>query len=125
MTPSFDKWIYEHLGDEWCGNVVPPNDHQSLYFDMNTYRTLREVPEGCSHDIHVISWSEDACSLWIGSMDEWHTHFPRHAALKLTRWLLWRWAVGEWFGLRRWLWFQALQRIVDRYPKPKPEITIV
>lgn len=35
---------------------------------------------------------------------------------KLALWYLWRWAWGEWFGLRRWLFYWDLAR---RYPMPR------
>jgi hypothetical protein len=72
---------------------------------------------GISDTYPVVHVSEDAFTLWIGSQDEWAFHMSRTEARKVAWFILWRWwIVGEWFGLRRAVWYWALRRIVDVKP---------
>lgn len=40
---------------------------------------------------------------------------PSWVFRRMAVWYLWRWAVGEWFGLRRWLFYKRLHRQVARW----------
>jgi hypothetical protein len=68
----------------------------------------------------VAEANNDGFELWVGYMDKWLFHCRSRDARKLAWWILLRWwALGEWFGLRRALWYWALNVRVDVL-KPSP-----
>lgn len=98
--------LFDALGTEWCGGTHPPMDRMTL--------TVNGTERGVEH---VYAVGNDGFELWIGYPDKWLFHTGRRGAKALT-WFLIRWWVGEWFGIRRWLWYKLLTRRIARYPRP-------
>ena len=100
------KWrrLLDLLGSEWCGNTgcVP--------FDKVELEGMEYPP--------VVYVSEDAFTLWIGTEREWMCHMNRKDSLRVAWFVLWRWRiVGEWCGLRRWLYYKVLHRVTAQHEK--------
>ena len=100
---NVSDFIYKHLGSEWCGNSHPPGDHRRINFGPDAY------PE-------LAVWNNDGFELWIGMGYEWHTHMPRSQARRLA-WFIFTSDVLIWFGLRRKLWYWALNRRLRKWRK--------
>ena len=100
---------WEHaITSEWCGNRHPPNDHATLRWERHM--------DGGQENYRCASWGEDAGTLWIGWANSWDTRIRRRDALRMAGWILWRWAWGDWCGLRRALFYWDLHRRVRHYP---------
>lgn len=95
------------------GGDSPPNDWASSGW----------VPDGRSAGVaYDISFREDAGTVVLFARyddrngtpadEKCLAMIPRAAFRRLALWWLWRWAWGEWFGLRRWLYFRWLLRRV-------------
>jgi hypothetical protein len=67
----------------------------------------------------------DGFELWVGYPDRWLFHCRHEDARRLARFILWEcWAKGTWFGLKRWLYYLILRRVVrqivpDRGGRPR------
>ena len=94
-----------------------PNSGQS------TKMLLHEASKKRSYEYKHEYWASflnDAFELGIwqrytenGVKEEKLLHmFPTPIFRKIAFWYLWRWACGEWFGLRRWLYYWFLHREV-------------
>jgi hypothetical protein len=70
----------------------------------------------------VVSVTEDAFTLWLGTSDEWMCHMSRTDARRLAWFILFRWWLcAEWCGLRRWLFYKSLSAYLKRTtPVPSP-----
>jgi hypothetical protein len=101
---NLERKIFDALGKDYCGNKTMPLDHDTFYYKDG------EVER-------VVSFLNDAHELGFGYKDEWHTIISRKGFHKIVRWYLKRWALGEWFGLRRYLWYKFLFRSVNRHKK--------
>lgn len=88
-----------------------PNDGQS----SPEYST-RAYGMSTGHLWYSIRFGNDAFDVWISTQysDEKSSKYMCVMAAedfrKLALWYLWRWAWGEWFGLRRWLFYKNLER---------------
>lgn len=97
---SIEEWAYDALGDEWCGNTVPPGDRLGVDLDCE----------------QIAQTSNDGFELWIGTRNEWAWHCRKPDALRLAWFILWRWwAVGTWFGAKRAIWYWLLHRRCERH----------
>lgn len=97
------KILLDILGSEFGGNQgsVPVAD-------------IRFRPADPWRCINV---GDDGFMLWFGGEHEWNYSLQRREARRLAWWILIRWwAWGEWFGLRRWLYYKALHRHVSHFP---------
>jgi hypothetical protein len=71
---------------------------------------------GSGHLWYQIYFTNDAHDLMIATHYSDDTEYRNMVAIpaedfrKLALWYLWRWAWGEWFGLRRWLFYWNLRR---------------
>lgn len=94
------------------GDGLPPNDGKCL-----GYFIVEEYPDG--HVEFDICFNNSASEIWISqketkahksgvSNEEWTFHCNDTIFRKMALWYLWRWAWGEWFGLRRWLYYKWL-----------------
>ena len=61
----------------------------------------------------VVALQNDASEVSFGYSDRWEFHMSRKQFHKVMRWYFIQWSWGEWFGLRRWLWFWLLHRHVN------------
>jgi hypothetical protein len=68
----------------------------------------------------VYSVGNDGFDLLVGYPDKWHVIIGRKAARQLA-WFVFRWWAHEWFGLRRWLYFRRLHKIVAETQKWGPQ----
>lgn len=98
---AWERRLYHVLSEKWCGNDAAPLNHRTLYVD----------DDGCRR---VFSFLNDSFEIGIGYPDRWHAIIRRPAIHKFIFWYLRQWAFGEWFGLRRWLWYRLLHRSCER-----------
>jgi hypothetical protein len=106
-----------------CDPVVggPPNSWQSVEVkgDQRWAGDLGKVG-------YVCSFQNDAGEIWLGVEWEgtgsykWTFSLNATTFRKLAWWYLWRWAVGEWFGLRRRLFYLDLHRRVSQWQRRRP-----
>jgi hypothetical protein len=105
-----DRWIQEHLGSHPWGDGAsanPPGDMLSMDFG--------DIDDD-GRPMLVASTGNDGSELWIGYHDKWLTFFKAKDARRLAWFILWEWwAKATWFGLRRWIWYKSLHRIVQGY----------
>lgn len=99
---SIENFLYKALSDKWCGNDMMPLNHRVLRF---------RAQSGVDY---VVSFQNDAFELGFGYPDEWKMFIGRKDFHKIMRWYIKNWAWGEWFGLRRYLWYKLLRRKVAR-----------
>ena len=105
MSHEIENWFYHALSTEWCGNDCVPCD----------YKTLRFKDDGCER---VASITNDGFEISIGRPDEWWGSIRRKNARRLAWFILWDWWIwGEWFGLRRTIWYWLLHRRCERSNK--------
>lgn len=97
---SPERLLYRLLSEKWCGNEMVPLDH----------RTLRVPNDGCEY---VFGFLNDSFEIGIGWPDRWHGIYRREVIHRFIWWYLRQWVFGEWFGLRRWIWYKLLNRRVN------------
>ena len=101
---SVEETLAHLLSDRSGGNDVIPGTTKRFEFS-----------DGSWPDI-ATTYNNDGSEMWIGTKDDWHTNFGRTDAHRLAWFILWEWwAKGEWFGLKRWAWYQLLFRRVNRH----------
>ena len=110
----YDAWqcLYNVAGRDLGGTTAAPNDgaHSPVFVSRK---------HGMSNGVewYSASFANDAADFWIACKwtDEetgtWHSVMAAEDFRQIALWYLWRWAWGEWFGLRRRLWYAALRRI--------------
>jgi hypothetical protein len=109
------RWMYRLTRDHTAGLSGVPGNWLSL--EMGP-------PNDDGSPLHYARTGDDAFVLWIGYRDRWWGSLPRKEARRLAWFVLWRWwARGEWFGLRRWLFYRALAREVARHQRAMPPLT--
>lgn len=66
---------------------------------------------------YCVAFTNDAFEVAIGyaESDRYSLILRRPVLNQLVRWYLWQWAVYEWCGLRRWLWYRLLMRHLARH----------
>jgi len=90
-------------GPDWGGNTSVSGDHLAL----------RVRPS--NDETEVYATSNDGFELWIGWPNKWCWHTDRRTARRLAWFVLWTWwARGEWFGLRRAVYYRALRASLRR-----------
>jgi len=94
--------LFDLLGEKWCGNVTVPLSQRTMEY---------KDPQGCDYVFSFV----DAFEIGIGYPDKWLCLLRREAVNKFIWWYLRQWAFGEWFGLRRVVWYCLLHRKVNRY----------
>ncbi len=104
------RWIYNHLGTDFCGSPGAPGNEECIYWDAENWKPIDRGSR--DHPYYVARIGNDGFELWIGTGAYWDFFMPIKQARRLAWWLLWMRIRWEWFGLRRWLWYQALHRIV-------------
>ena len=105
---SIENWLYRRLSDKWCGNDTIPGSTKEMRF------TGKSWPD-------IVNIHNDGSELWIGTLDTWHTHMSRTDARHMAWFILWEWwAKGEWFGIKRAIWYRLLHRRVARWQKDIP-----
>jgi hypothetical protein len=114
---SLENWLYHRLSDHslGCGNDFVPLDHRTLYVDHNGQFLRYEGVYSDTHGIvNVFTFLDDSFKIGIGWPSKWHCILRREVIHTFIWWYLRQWAFGEWFGVRRWLWYKLLHRRVAR-----------
>jgi hypothetical protein len=108
------KWINRTLGDDWGGNHSPPGSDQRLEFG--------EIDPGTGKPSNLATtYNNDGCEVWLWWAGSWAAFYREKDARRLAWFILWDWwAVGTWFGLKRWIWYKALGVIVESYKQYRP-----
>jgi hypothetical protein len=115
----WERWIVETLGDRHWGGGPKSPPGQSAELDFGEwdagYRLVSPEMWPSGRPAHHANFHEDGGRFWLGTPTEWQFHCHASDALKLARFILWRyWAVGTWFGLKRRIWYWALGRMLER-----------
>lgn len=117
----FQRWKHRILEDRYeDGLGGPPNN----WAHLPTFDVDRSEKDGKTWAYgYNARFSNDAHEIWIGSREidngktynHWRFHCTAKAFRRIALWYLWRWAWGEWFGLRRELYFADLRKRVAQY----------
>ncbi len=108
------RMLFRLLGDNSMGGHPGP---------PNSWATSRWIKVANSSESLQIAIHNDGSEVWIGSSwdnqktSEWAFYTRADAFRKLALWYLWRWAWGEWFGLRPALYFWVLHRQVASWKR--------
>jgi len=107
---KFANWLFKSP----AGYIDPPNKWESL----RLYWFEEEPEEG----YQVISFTNDGWQIGLGYEFKWCMMIDRSSWNKMIRWYIWRWIRGEWFGLKRWLFYRYIDWKVRTNPyAPEPE----
>lgn len=115
------QWLLSHNPHGDWGVGGPPND--KCNFTVAVSRNVKH-DRIQTHDIYAY-FLNDAFEIWIGEMytdgdakdESWEFSCRTEHFRKIVIWYLWRWAWGEWFGLRRRLYYWDLHRRVSAQRK--------
>lgn len=105
-------WLLEDSANKGLGG--PPNNWQSV-------KAARR-DNGIGQAEYGARFLDDASAVgvWVryhddpGDEGHWLCTMPRHVFRRFALWYLWRWVYGEWFGMRRRLYYHWLHRHVAR-----------
>jgi hypothetical protein len=97
VKKEIEDWLYSALSTKWCGSDHVPLNHETF-----------------KRGERVAMFTNDAFDIGVGTSDEWIYIFRREEFQAMALWYLRCWAVKEWFGLRRKLWYWLLHRRVSR-----------
>ena len=107
------KGILEDGANRGLGG--PPNNwHYSAKF------TSRQHGSSTGHEWWALNFDNDAFDVQIATKyndaehSQWSLFMAAEDFRKLALWYLWRWAWGEWFGLRRKLFYWDLHRRCEK-----------
>lgn len=106
---SLREWLLEDGATRGLGG--PPNNWQSV-----------DVADGRDGAQYGARFGDDATSImiWVRYPDDssgegrWLCDLRAPVFRRFALWYLWRWMYGEWFGLRRRLYYRWLHRHVAR-----------
>lgn len=118
MSRRLAKAIDHLLGDVSTGTGGPPND-----FARSPKYPSRQHGMSTGHKWYTAWFSNDGFDLYIGTQyadsdeDRITTVMAAEDFRRIALWYLWRWSWGEWFGLRRRLFYWRLLRKVDKRQK--------
>ena len=116
-SSQFWSWALEDRAFRGLGG--PPNGHRvSPRFPSRQHGMSTGTKEfslrfdNDAHDVWIARWyDEQDTSKWVLAM-------AAEDFRKLALWYLWRWAWGEWFGLRRRLFYWNLKRRLKAFTRP-------
>ena len=110
---KFLAWLLEDRATHGLGG--PPNAHRhsprftSRQHGMSTsVKAFGMLFDNDAFDVHIwrqFDYEKDSHSALMIAAEDFR---------KLALWYLWRWAWGEWFGLRRRLFYVNLHRRVEK-----------
>ncbi len=121
MTYRWRKALDRVLGDVSTGTGGPPND-----FAHSPRYPSRQHGMSTGHTWYSAWFDNDGFDLYISTQYSDNDESRLVAAMaaedfrRIALWYLWRWAWGEWFGLRRRLFYWHLLRRVASYKKKRP-----
>lgn len=111
------RWLIEDKANVGLGG--PPNNWSGSPEIVVQDGTKSDPTYRYGYSVH---FNNDAHEIWINVFEtergENHSHWAFYCSAasfrKMAFWYLWRWAWGEWFGLRRWLFYKWLFRHVQK-----------
>jgi hypothetical protein len=106
----FWQRVYNVTGTDWCGNNSPPLVDKTLL--KYNFEDDPKAWDGKAYS--VATFVEDGHEIGFGYGDEWKWFIDRKVFSKIVRRYIFIWAWHNWFGLRDWLYFKALHKIVQR-----------
>lgn len=116
LARRFGKGMDRLLGDVSTGTGGPPND----FARSPQYPSCRHGMS-TGHTWFAAGFDNDGGDLYISTRydDSDETRIVTSLAAadfrRIALWYLWRWGWGEWFGLRRRLFYRRLMRHVRSY----------
>lgn len=110
--PRWDRLRNEGIEGLAYRLVSDENEHVPL-----NWASITVDDQGCKR---VFAFLNDSSEIGIGWPSEWHATIRREAIHKFIRWYLWKWGWGEWFGLRRWIFYKLIHRRVERMRRQLP-----
>jgi hypothetical protein len=88
----------------------------SLYLDNPnhgaTYKWYPWKDEPREYYCCVLNSESPSDQVWLGRRDKWFIFYGGSEFRKMALWVLWRWAWGDWFGLKTELWLIGLHMCV-------------
>ncbi len=109
-------WLLEDKADQGLGG--PPNNWRST----GPILTDKGEKFGGRHEVYA-RFGNDGFDVMIGEKwvdgdhtdEQWSLSLSTAAFRQIALWYLWRWAWGDWFGLRRRLYYWNLSRKMHAY----------
>lgn len=103
---SIERRIMKLLGEDEDG-LTPPGSSQSLRLGEAGYAT---------------TYNNQGHELWLGADGlGWHVFYKAKDARRLAWFILWTWwTIGTWCGLKRRIYYWALQRGIERWSGRAP-----
>ena len=100
------KWrkFWGKVWEHFFGDI--PNIHESKTIEFRDNKPF-----------YIASFVDDSFYIGVGFHTEWLVILRRTTLHKLIFWYLWRFAYGEWFGLRRYLFYKFLHRRCEKIKK--------
>jgi hypothetical protein len=111
------RWLLSATPDDGAG--MPPNAVRSITILVSEGERHGRTQ---THEVYAY-FLNDAFDIWIGETytdgdaknESWKFDCRTETFRKMALWYLWRWAWGEWFGLRRKLFYWDLHRRVSKW----------
>jgi hypothetical protein len=105
----FWQRIYHVTSKDWLGNNDPPlTDKTILKYDVHFTKDTWN-----NEAYSIVTYVDDGHEIGFGYHDEWKLIISRKVFAKAVRSYIKIWAWDNWFGLRSWLYFKALHKIVE------------
>jgi len=111
------EWLLEDGAGVGLGG--PPNNWQST----GPLRGRSSIGDTAEYSARFLNGAHEV-GVWVSYVDDtgddgrWIATLPTWLFRRMALWYLWRWAYGEWFGLRRRLYYRWLHRHVVTQQRP-------
>ena len=122
------QWVLEDKALVGLGG--PPNNWQSTNWIVDQCSRPEDDPNGERWALeYAARFGNDAFEIWVAEQsiergekqdERWVFHCRATTFRKIAFWYLWRWAWGEWFSLRRRLYYWDLHRRCQKYNMVAP-----
>jgi len=120
--------IHELVSEDWGGSrCAPPGSTQKLYvleknpkmtFTLRDFENAEKERERGNGVVYVFSALDEGSSVGIGYLDNWHVILSVPTTMRLAWFVLWTvWVKATWFGLKRFIYFNTLHRMVEGWKK--------
>lgn len=122
----FWQRIYHVTSKDWLGNMMstkpltkPKPKSVSTNDPPLTGKTILKYDVHFTKDTwnneaySIVTYVDDGHEIGFGYHDEWKLIISRKVFAKAVRSYIKIWAWDNWFGLRNWLYFKALHKIVE------------
>jgi len=105
----FWQRVYNFTGTDWGGNNSPPLVDKTIY--KYDFHSDSKAWDGQAYS--VATFIDDGHEIGFGYHNHWKMFIDRKIFAKIVRRYIFIWAYYNWFGLRNWLYFKALHKIVS------------